>query len=148
MGAMDAVASKPKVVPFSLRDAPSLIERIWPAQKISVEAQRERKAVKGQTLTGLGSYWKGRKPLILVRACVLGALLPSTGDEEADLALFELLCGLSDDQVPDRFKTSLSIKEINAYATPGQRAALLDEDAGEAHLKQLSKEDRVELVSS
>ena len=76
---MDAVAPKPKVTPFSLKDAPSLIERIWPAQKISVEAQKERKAVQGQTLTGLGSYWKGRKPLILVRACVLGALLPSTG---------------------------------------------------------------------
>lgn len=26
----------------------------------------------GQTLTALGSYWKGRKPLILVRAIVLG----------------------------------------------------------------------------
>ena len=89
---MDAVASRPKVTPFSLRDAPSLIERLWPAQKISVEAQKERKAVKGQTLTGLGSYWKGRKPLILVRACLLGALLPSTGDDENDLAIFEALC--------------------------------------------------------
>jgi adenine-specific DNA methylase len=75
---MDAVAVESSVTPFSLRDAPSLIERVWPAQKISVETQKERKAVKGQMLTGLGSYWKGRKPLILVRACVLGALLPST----------------------------------------------------------------------
>ena len=41
---MDAVVSKSPVTPFSLKDAPSLIERVWPAQKISVEAQKERKA--------------------------------------------------------------------------------------------------------
>ena len=83
---MDAVATKPKVTPFSLKDAPSLIERVWPAQKISVEAQKERKAVKGQTLTALGSYWKGRKPLILVRACVLGSIVyHPPADDEKDL---------------------------------------------------------------
>ena len=90
---MDAVAPKPQVTPFSLKDAPSLIERVWPAQKISVEAQKERKAVKGQTLTGFGSYWKGRKPLILVRACLLGVLLPSTGEDQKDLAIFSPFAG-------------------------------------------------------
>src|SRR5271166_5412953 len=124
MGAMDAVASKPKVVPFSLRDAPSLIERIWPAQKISVEAQKERKAVKGQTLTGLGSYWKGRKPLILVRACLLGALLPSTGDDEKDLAIFEALCGIADDQVAARFKIAPNAAEMSLFATAEEKLAL------------------------
>lgn len=48
--------------PFALKDAPALIEAVFPAQKVSFEAQRERKAVAGQTLTALGSYWKGRKP--------------------------------------------------------------------------------------
>lgn len=84
------------IAPNSLRDAPALIERIWPAQKVSVEAQKERKAVHGQTLTSLGSYWKGRKPLILVKACILGALLPATDDQEADLALFEKLMAIDD----------------------------------------------------
>jgi putative DNA methylase len=58
-----------EVVPFSLKGAPSLIERIFPSMKISAEAQKERKAGAGQTLTALGSYWKGRKPLILGRVC-------------------------------------------------------------------------------
>jgi len=62
--------------PLALKDAPALIETVFPAQKVSFEAQKERKANLGQTLTGLGSYWKGRKPLILVRAIVLGSLLP------------------------------------------------------------------------
>lgn len=82
-----------QLVPFSLKDAPALIETVFPAQKVSFEAQRERKAGPGQTLTSLGSYWKGRKPLILVRAVVLGSLLPATDDAEQDLELFEALMG-------------------------------------------------------
>ena len=54
-----------QLTPFALKDAPALIEAVFPAQKVSFEAQKERKANLGQTLTGLGSYWKGRKPLIL-----------------------------------------------------------------------------------
>ena len=42
------------IEPLTWKDRPSLIEHILPAQKISAEAQRERKAVYGQTLTGLG----------------------------------------------------------------------------------------------
>ena len=58
---------------------------------MSFEAQRERKAVQSQTLTGLGSYWKGRKPLILVRAILLGSFLPRTDDPEKDLEICEQL---------------------------------------------------------
>ncbi len=81
----------PRIEPFALKDAPALIEAVFPAQKVSFEAQRERKAGAGQTLTALGSYWKGRKPLILVRAIVLGSLLPQTDDPEKDLEIFEKL---------------------------------------------------------
>ena len=73
-----------------------MIEAVFPAQKISFEAQRERKAGAGQTLTALGSYWKGRKPLILVRAIVLGSLLPQTDDPEKDLEIFEKLMAFDD----------------------------------------------------
>ena len=85
------------VTPFAWRDKPCLIEKLLPAQKISAEAQKERKAGAGQTLTALGSYWKGRKPLILVKACVLGALLPATEDPEADLRIFEKLMAIDDE---------------------------------------------------
>jgi putative DNA methylase len=128
---MDAKVAKPKIVPFSLKDAPSLIERLFPAQKISVETQKERKAGQGQTLTGLGSYWKGRKPLLLVEACVLGALLPSTGDDEEDLSVFEMLLGMSDEQITDRMKTGLTVDDIVSFATPQQLDSLTEEAAGE-----------------
>lgn len=94
---------KTAVVPFSLRDAPSLIEKAWPTAKISAETQKERKAVHGQTLTGLGSYWKGRKPLILTRACVLAALMPATEDLERDVEIFEKLMGMADETFGRRF---------------------------------------------
>src|SRR5450631_4423396 len=90
------------IEPFAWKNRPSLIESILPAQKISAEAQKERKAGAGQTLTALGSYWKGRKPLILVKACVLGALLPATADPAADLAIFEKLMAIDDEAFPRR----------------------------------------------
>ncbi|MDM7457166.1 MAG: DUF1156 domain-containing protein [Tepidimonas sp.] len=90
------------LAPLALKDAPALIETVFPAQKVSFEAQSERKAVAAQTLTGLGSYWKGRKPLILVRAIVLGSLLPPTHDPEADLAVFEALMAFDDEGLARR----------------------------------------------
>lgn len=97
-----ATKTSSPLVSLSLKDAPALIESVFPAQKVSFEAQSERKAVQSQTLTGLGSYWKGRKPLILVRAIVLGSLLPVTEDPEQDLAIFEKLMAFDDEGLARR----------------------------------------------
>lgn len=91
-----------ELTPLALQDAPALIEAVFPAQKVSFEAQRERKAGAGQTLTALGSYWKGRKPLVLVRAIILGSLLPQTDDAKSDLDLFEKLMGFDDEGLARR----------------------------------------------
>jgi putative DNA methylase len=69
-----------KIVPFSLKDAPSLIEKLFPVQKLSAESYKEQMAGSGKALTALGSYWKGRKPLVLNKACILGCLLPTSDD--------------------------------------------------------------------
>ena len=66
---------------------PSFIETQFPVAKLSMESYKERKAGASQTLTGLGKWW-GRKPLVLVRAALLGLLLPATGDPQADLDVF------------------------------------------------------------
>lgn len=103
-----------ELVPFALKDAPALIEKVFPATKVSFEAQRERNAGPAQTLTSLGSYWKGRKPLILVRSIVLGSLLPQTDDPEADLDVFESLMGFDLNGLARRAvaKKSLSPKSL------------------------------------
>ncbi|HAX1942025.1 TPA: DUF1156 domain-containing protein, partial [Escherichia coli] len=82
----------------------------------SFEAQKERKANLGQTLTGLGSYWKGRKPLILVRSVVLGTLLPQTEDTEKDLEIFEMLMGFDIESLAKRALIQNDIKPAEIAA--------------------------------
>lgn len=143
---MDAVTPTSTVVPFALKDTDSLIERVWPAQKISVETQKERKSGQGQTLTALGSYWKGRKPLFLVEACIWGALLPATGSDEADLEILDLLLGMSDDQIVERIKSGLSLEDIKKYASKEEYEELVEmvEEAGsrKERLRSLRREEK------
>jgi putative DNA methylase len=80
--------------PLSWQDKPALIEHVFPVQKISAESFKEQMAGAGKTLTALGSYWKGRKPLILNKACILGTLLPVSDDLLKDLEIFEMLMGM------------------------------------------------------
>lgn len=92
------------VIPFSLKDAPSLIEKVLPVQRLSIDTFREREARQSQTLTGLGSYWKGRKPLVLNRACVLATLLPATSNPKKDLRIFEMLMGMDEESMKLRMQ--------------------------------------------
>ena len=94
------------LMPWSLKDKPSLIERQFPVGRLSAETHKERDAKQAQTLTALGSYWKGRKPLVLVRAVVLGCLLPATGNATADLDIFLKLLAMDDGAFGRRFNDS------------------------------------------
>ena len=109
-----AAAARSAVIPFALKGAPALIERLLPAQKLSAEAYKEQMAGQGKTLTALGSYWKGRKPLILAKACVLGCLLPVTDKPKRDLEIFEMLMGMDDLSFAARAKRRRKPKEIIA----------------------------------
>src|SRR5712692_9200026 len=100
--------------PFSLKDAPALIEQLLPVQKLSAEAYKEQMAVHGKTLTALGSYWKGRKPLFLNKACILGCLMPATGRPARDLEIFEKLMAMDDESFVVRWKRRPKPKEILA----------------------------------
>jgi len=93
--------------PFEWKDKPALIEHLFPVQKISAESYKEQMAGSGKTLTALGSYWKGRKPLILNKACILGSLLPATEDRLKDLEIFELLMGMDSETMQKRIEEKL-----------------------------------------
>lgn len=73
----------------------SFIETQFPVSRLSKESYKERKANHGQTLTGLGKWW-GRKPLVLVRATILGLLLPATDDPRRDREIFPRLIHRAD----------------------------------------------------
>jgi putative DNA methylase len=119
------------VTPFSLQHAPALIERLLPVQRLSIDVYKERMAGSGQTLTALGSYWKGRKPLVLNRACVLGALLPATDNTKADLEIFELLMAMDDTSLskrnglpkPKEIVAQLSIEDVWQWFTTSPEEA-------------------------
>jgi putative DNA methylase len=123
------------VTPLSLKDAPALIERLLPVQKLSMEAFKEQMAVHGKTLTALGSYWKGRKPLILNKACILGCLVPASDDPVRDLEVFEMLMGMDDVSMQKRLglpaspavPTSELSERAASLLNDKKRAELLDE---------------------
>src|SRR5664279_5719573 len=134
------------VTPFILRDAPALIERLLPVQKLSAEAYKEQMAGIGKSLTALGSYWKGRKPLILNKACILGCLLPATADSKRDLEIFEKLLAMDDESFVVRCKrrpkpadilATLSISDISAYFVSDPPNALPDSSPVEWTLPEL-----------
>ena len=93
----------------------SFIEKQFPVSKVSKESYKERKANNGQTLTGLGKWW-GRKPLILVRAAILGCLMPSSNNPKADMDIFLKIMSMDNDGLLDRKQKSLSAIELHEIA--------------------------------
>lgn len=89
----------------------SFIERQFPVSKISKESYKERKASQGQTITGLGKWW-GRKPLILVRAAILGCLLPSTDNPEKDMDIFLKLLSMDEEGLLLRREKNIPVAEL------------------------------------
>ena len=101
----------------------SFMEVQFPVSKISKESYKERKAGQSQTLTGLGKWW-GRKPLILVRATILGLLMPATDDPIKDREIFLKILMMDSDGIWSRKNKAikdatiienLSLKELKEY---------------------------------
>ncbi len=75
---------------------PTFIETQFPIARLSAESYKERKAGASQTLTGLGKWW-GRKPLILVRASIIGMLMPASNDAKKDRDIFLKILTMDDE---------------------------------------------------
>jgi putative DNA methylase len=88
---------------------PAFIETQFPIARLSVEAYKERKANNGQTLTRLGKWW-GRKPLILVRASILGMLMPASSNPKKDREIFLKILTMDDAGAWDRCKPAAQRK--------------------------------------
>src|ERR1019366_9486889 len=101
-------------------DAISFIEAQFPVSKISKESYKERKATNSQPLTGLGKGW-GQKPLILVRAAVLGLLMPATDDPAKDRTVFLQLLTMDEPGLWQRKLKSIPLKIVWDRLTPSER---------------------------
>ena len=89
----------------------AFIERQFPVSKVSKESYKERKANNGQTLTGLGKWW-GRKPLVLVRAAILGCLLPATDNPEKDMEIFLKIMSMDEEGLLLRKEKKFSVADL------------------------------------
>ena len=86
----------------------SFIESQFPVSIISKESYKERKAGSSQTLTGLGKWW-GRKPLVLVRAALIGALMPANNATK-DREIFLKILTMDEDGLLQRKNKSCPVR--------------------------------------
>lgn len=89
----------------------SFIEKQFPVSKVSKESYKERKANNGQTLTGLGKWW-GRKPLVLVRATILGCLMPASDNPKRDMDIFLKIMSMDQTGLELRKEKSFTANEM------------------------------------
>ena len=133
----------------SLAWAPCFIEQQFPVAKVSMESYKERKANYGQTLTGLGKWW-GRKPLVLVRAALIGLLMPVSDDPLRDREIFLKLMTMDEEGLWRRKNKSIPqdrLLEKLLEMPYSVRESFLDSAAPEdkPRLRDLSRSDRQEL---
>ncbi|PUU90432.1 DUF1156 domain-containing protein, partial [Halanaerobium sp.] len=125
----------------------SFIEMQFPVSKVSKESYKERKANLGQTLTGLGKWW-GRKPLILVRATLLGVLMPVSDNPVKDREIFLKILTMDDEGLYLRKSKNLTMKELYSILNKKERAKYFDSESTEEkpkYIQGLSMEEREEL---
>ena len=99
----------------------SFIETQFPVSKLSKESYKERKANYSQTLTGLGKWW-GRKPLIMVRAIILGLLMPASNDPRRDRDVFLALLTMNEEGLWRRKSRSIPLKEVYRRLSSQERS--------------------------
>lgn len=124
----------------------SFIEVQFPVSKISKESYKERKANLGQTLTGLGKWW-GRKPLVLVRATILGLLLPATNDPIKDREIFLKLLTMDDEGLFKRKVKSIATKDIYNFLEDKEKNQYFSMNAkgNPRYLKEITNKQKEEL---
>lgn len=122
---------------------PAFIETQFPIARLSAESYKERKAGASQTLTGLGKWW-GRKPLILVRASILGMLMPASDNPKKDREIFLKILTMDDDGAWQRCKGEIPAAAWREAAPPELR----DEYFGARGFKQgMSDEEKEEVCT-
>ena len=113
----------------TLTDTDSFIEAQFPVSKVSKESYKERKSL-NQTLTGLGKWW-GRKPLVMIRAAIIGLLMPPSDDPKRDREIFLKIMTMDEDGLWKRMRESnrnILYKEAFDLLTERERERLFDLD--------------------
>jgi adenine-specific DNA methylase len=105
------------------------IEDQFPVSRISKESYKERKAGSSQTLTGLGTWWV-RKPLILIRASIIGMLMPVSDDPKKDQDVFLKILTMDNDGLWQRRSKSIPAGVIQANISEEEWNELINDEEG------------------
>jgi putative DNA methylase len=106
----------------------SLLEIQFPIAQLSLESYKERKSGASQFLNSLGKWW-GSKPLVLIRALILGALFESSEDPDQwqrDLSIFLKLMCLDDAGMWKRKTKPLPASLCYPHATDDEKFLFTD----------------------
>ena len=123
----------------------SFIETQFPVSKLSKESYKERKANYSQTLTGLGKWW-GRKPLIMVRAAILGLLLPASQNPKRDREIFLKLLTMDPEGLWRRKTKAIALADLYARLAPSERERWFDAHSAKPRFRAGTKaEDKARL---
>jgi Adenine-specific DNA methylase containing a Zn-ribbon len=120
----------------------TFIETQFPVSKLSKESYKERKANYSQTLTGLGKWW-GRKPLVMVRAVILGLLLPTSNNPKKDREIFLKLMTMDEDGLWRRKRKSIPAADLYARLVISERQKyFVSENGKEKFKKGVTREEK------
>ncbi len=112
----------------TLTDTDSFIEAQFPVSKVSKESYNERMAGVSQTLPQLGKWW-GRKPVVMVRAALIGLLMPTSDDPKRDREIFLKIMTMDEDGLWKRMREAdgnIRYKDAFELLTEGEREKFFD----------------------
>ena len=122
------------VAAIPVGDTLSFIETQFPVSKLSKESYKEREAKNSQTLTPLGKWW-GRKPLVVVRAVILGLLMPASANPRKDLEIFLKLLTMDDGGLWRRKSKNIPLREVHWRLSAKERVDWFDSHANPNRIK-------------
>lgn len=110
----------------------SFIEQQFPVARVSAESYKERMAGAGssQTLTGVGKWW-GRKPLVLVRACLIGLLMPVSSDPKRDREIFLKIMTMDEAGLRQRKSKPIDQETLETLLTENEILRWLRDENGD-----------------
>lgn len=110
----------------------SFIEQQFPVARVSAESYKERMAGAGssQTLTGVGKWW-GRKPLVLVRACLVGLLMPVSNDPKRDREIFLKIMTMDEAGLRQRKSKPIDQETLETLLTENEIRSWLRDENGD-----------------
>jgi putative DNA methylase len=108
---------------------PAIITQFFPSNPVHRDTLTEKKAGAGSTLTGLGNYYVGRKPLVYNQAVLWGMALPMLHDKPTptEIQIYLGLCGFASKKNTDIVKHNSAAEHAHPSRIRGTKLLRAEE---------------------